>query len=58
MKQAFAIFYTATIGSGAISPFLYGLASDMVGIKIAVIMIAFVVLLTLPLTLRLRGKFA
>ncbi len=56
-KQAFAIFYTATIGSGAVSPFLYGLASDMVGIKIAVILIAFVVLLTFPLTLRLRGKF-
>lgn len=57
-KQAFAIFYTATIGSGAVSPFLYGLASDMVGVNIAVIMIAFVVLLTLPLTLPLRGKFA
>ncbi|SFL56233.1 MFS transporter [Pelosinus propionicus] len=57
-KQAFAIFYTATIGSGAISPFLYGLASDMVGVNIAVVLIAFVVLLTLPLTLPLRGKFA
>jgi FSR family fosmidomycin resistance protein-like MFS transporter len=57
-KQAFAIFYTATIGSGAISPFLYGLASDMVGVNIAVIMIAFVVLIILPLTLPLRGKFA
>jgi FSR family fosmidomycin resistance protein-like MFS transporter len=57
-KQAFAIFYTATIGSGAISPFLYGLASDMVGIKIAVVLIAFIVLLTIPLTLPLKGKFA
>ncbi|MDF2633475.1 MAG: major facilitator superfamily 1 [Pelosinus sp.] len=57
-KQAFAIFYTATIGSGAISPFFYGLASDMVGIETAVIMIAFIVLLTLPLTMPLRGKLA
>jgi FSR family fosmidomycin resistance protein-like MFS transporter len=55
-KQAFAIFYTATIGSGAISPFLYGLASDMVGVKVAVVMIAFIVLLTIPLTLPIMGK--
>lgn len=57
-KQAFAIFYTATIGSGAVAPFLYGLASDVVGIKIAVVMIAFIVLLTLPLVVPLKGKFA
>lgn len=57
-KQAFAIFYTATIGSGAISPFLYGVASDMVGIETAVIMIAVIVLATIPLTIPLRGKLA
>lgn len=57
-KQAFAIFYTATIGSGAISPFLYGLVSDIVGIHTAVVIIAFIVLLTIPLTLPLRGKLA
>jgi len=56
-KQAFAIFYTATIGSGAISPFIYGLVSDVVGIKFAVVIIAIIVLLILPLTLPLRGKF-
>lgn len=57
-KQAFGIFYTATIGSGAISPFFYGLASDMIGIQAAVIMIAFIVLVTIPLTIPLRGKLA
>lgn len=57
-KQAFAIFYTATIGSGAVAPFLYGLASDVVGIQIAVVMIAFIALLTLPLIVPLKGKFA
>lgn len=57
-KQAFAIFYTATIGSGAISPFLYGMASDMIGIETAVIMIAVIVLATIPLTIPLREKLA
>jgi FSR family fosmidomycin resistance protein-like MFS transporter len=57
-KQAFAIFYTATIGSGAVSPFLYGLVSDMVGIEFAVVIIAFIVLLTIPLTIPLKGKLA
>jgi FSR family fosmidomycin resistance protein-like MFS transporter len=57
-KQAFAIFYTATIGSGAVSPFLYGLVSDRIGIEFAVIIIAFIVLLTIPLTIPLKGKLA
>lgn len=57
-NQAFAIFYTAAIGAGAISPSIYGLVSDMVGINTTVSIIAVVVLLTLPLTLLLRGKMA
>lgn len=55
-KQAFAIFYTATIGAGAISPSLYGMASDIVGIQTVVIIVALVALLTIPLTIPLRGK--
>jgi len=57
-NQAFAIFYTATIGAGAISPSIYGLLSDMVGIHTTVSIVALVVLATLPLTLLLRGKMA
>lgn len=57
-KHAFAIFYTATIGAGAISPSIYGLMSDMVGINTTVSIVALVVLATLPLTLPLRGKMA
>ena len=57
-NQAFAIFYTATIGSGAVSPGIYGLISDFAGINIAVSLVACVVLLTLPLTVLLRGKMA
>jgi MFS family permease len=56
-QQAFAIFYTLTIGSGAISPSIYGVVSDFMGIKTAVIVVAVVALLTLPLTVPLKNKF-
>ncbi len=57
-KQGFSIFYTMTIGAGAVSPPIYGLISDFAGIKITVIFIAIVVLCTIPLTFPLRGKLA
>lgn len=57
-KQAFAIFYTATIGAGSIAPFIYGLISDAIGITTTVMIIAVVVLVTIPLTLPLRRKLA
>jgi MFS transporter, FSR family, fosmidomycin resistance protein len=52
--RAFGIFYTGTIGAGAISPALYGLLGDAVGVTTALIVVATVVLITLPLTLALR----
>jgi len=55
-KQAFAIYYTATIGAGAVSPFIYGMASDIVGLHIAVVLVACCVLFTIPLTIPLKGK--
>ncbi|GBG56959.1 MFS transporter [Sporomusaceae bacterium FL31] len=55
-NQAFAVFYTATIASGAFSPWLYGAASDLVGINTAVILVALVVLLAIPLTIPMKGK--
>ena len=48
-QRAFSIFYTAVIGAGALSPVLYGLASDTVGVPVMMALIAAVVLLTLPL---------
>lgn len=56
-QQAFAIFYTLTIGSGAVSPSIYGVVSDVVGIQNAVVIVAIAVLLTIPLTVPLRKKF-
>lgn len=55
-NQAFAIFYTAGIGSGAVSPFIYGFVSDAVGIQTTLIIVAAVVLAIIPLTAPLRGR--
>ena len=52
--RAFGIFYTGTIGAGAIAPALYGLVGDALGVPTALMAVAGVCLLTLPLTLALR----
>lgn len=52
--RAFGIFYTLTIGAGAVSPLLYGLLGDAFGVPRTIAVIAAVVLLVLPLTLGLR----
>jgi MFS family permease len=53
-QRAFGIFYTGTIGAGAVSPFFYGLLGDAFSVTTALLVIAAVVLLTLPITLMLR----
>jgi MFS transporter, FSR family, fosmidomycin resistance protein len=53
-QRAFSIFYTGGIGAGALAPILYGLASDLVDIPVMMVLIAAIVLVTLPLTWRLR----
>jgi MFS transporter, FSR family, fosmidomycin resistance protein len=57
-QRAFGIFYTGTIGAGAVSPALYGLLGDAVGVPSALMVVAAVVLLTLPITLALRPALA
>ena len=52
--RMFGIFYTGTIGSGAVSPALYGLVGDAFGATIAICVVAGICLLTLPLALLLR----
>ena len=52
--RAFGIFYTGTLGFGAVSPTLSGALGDIIGLQNAVIVVAALVLLTLPLTLLLR----
>jgi MFS family permease len=53
--RAFGIFYTGAIGTGATAPILYGLVGDALGVIPAVLIIAGLVLLTLPLSLVLRS---
>lgn len=57
-QRAFGIFYTGTIGAGAVSPAIYGLLGDAVGVPTALVVVAAVVLLTLPITLVLRPALA
>jgi len=52
--RAFAIFYTCTIGAGAISPWLYGWVSDGIGLTATLVLIGVAVLLVLPVSLPLR----
>jgi FSR family fosmidomycin resistance protein-like MFS transporter len=53
-QRAFGLFYTGTIGAGALSPMLYGLFSDAAGVPRMMSLIAGIVLLSLPLAWALR----
>jgi MFS family permease len=57
-ERAFGVFYTGTIGGGAIAPFLYGFAGDAFGPTHAIFIVAAVCLLTLPLAWALRPSLA
>jgi FSR family fosmidomycin resistance protein-like MFS transporter len=48
-ETAFGIFYTCTIGAGALSPIVFGTLGDTLGLSTATLVIAGFVLLTLPL---------
>ena len=52
--RAFSIFYTGSIGAGALAPPLFGIVGDLVGVTTALVVVACVVLLTLPLALVLK----
>lgn len=53
-EHAFGLFYTGTIGGGALAPVLYGFAGDALGPTRAIFIVAAVCLLTLPLAWLLR----
>jgi len=52
-QRAFSIFYTGGVGAGALAPVLYGLASDLADVPTVMLLVAAVVLVTLPLAWRL-----
>ena len=58
VERAFALFYTGTIGSGAIAPVLYGVLGDRIGVHGATLATALTALAILPLALALRPWLA
>jgi MFS family permease len=52
-QRAFSIFYTGGVGAGALAPVLYGLVSDFATVPTMMMLVAAIVLLTLPLAWRL-----
>jgi MFS transporter, FSR family, fosmidomycin resistance protein len=55
-ERAFAIFYTGTIGAGAIFPIVFGFLGDVVGVQWATVSTAGTAMLILPLACRLAPK--
>ncbi len=56
--RAFGLFYTGTIGAGAVAPTLSGVIGDALGIPTTLMIIAAAMLLSLPLAFMLRSAFA
>ena len=54
-ERAFALFYTGTIASGALSPVLYGFLGDRIGVHGATVATAFTALAIFPLAIALRS---
>jgi MFS transporter, FSR family, fosmidomycin resistance protein len=57
-ETAFGIFYTGTIGSGAVSPIVYGWLGDIAGVVPMMAIIALICLATIPLAVILRPVLA
>ncbi|MYN26259.1 MFS transporter [Duganella levis] len=53
-EQAFAWFYTGTIGAGALSPVVFGRLGDVLGVSVALCTLAALLLFTLPLSWRVQ----
>ncbi len=56
--RAFGMFYTGTIGSGALAPALYGLVGDALGVTATIVMIAAICLVAVPLAYALKPNLA
>jgi MFS transporter, FSR family, fosmidomycin resistance protein len=53
-SRAFSWFYTGTLGAGALAPTLSGAVGDLIGVPAAIVILASLVLVTLPLAWLLR----
>jgi MFS transporter, FSR family, fosmidomycin resistance protein len=48
-ERAFGLFYTGTIGGGAVAPVIYGFVGDVTGPDLAIMIVSAVCIATLPL---------
>jgi MFS family permease len=55
-SRAYGLFYTLSIGSGAVAPFLYGFLSDGIGVPLTLGVVGVAVLGTVPLSLMLSDR--
>lgn len=55
-ERAFALFYTGTIGSGALAPVLFGLLGDAAGVDWATAATAVAAMATMPIALALAPR--
>ena len=57
-NRAFSWFYTGTLSAGAFAPTLSGLSGDLIGVHATIVLVALLVLVTLPLAAWLRPAMA
>ena len=57
-SRAYALYYTLTMIASSLSPAIYGVASDAVGVPATLVVVATMVLATIPLCLLLRPVVA
>ena len=57
-SRAYGLYYTITLGASALAPTLYGVISDLAGVTPTLLLVAALVLVTVPLALALRTALA
>jgi FSR family fosmidomycin resistance protein-like MFS transporter len=57
-SRAYGLYYTVTIATSALAPAVYGIVGDMAGVRATLVIVASVVLATIPLCLMLRASVA
>jgi MFS family permease len=57
-SRAYGLYYTLSVGASALAPVVYGLTSDAAGVTATLVIVALLVLVTIPLCLVLRPVVA
>lgn len=55
-SRGYGLYYAITLGSGALSPLVFGLITDSIGLSFSIAMTAFIVFFTIPLSRYLSLK--